>query len=293
MAEQDQLAEQQIERTLTNLDIHMQLLELAEGVRPLPTTVVRLASLVADEECDLEHVDAVLREDPAVVADLLKEANSAASAPVNPIVTARAALTRLGLARVLAIAVSFGMGGQMDDPLVAYQLPSGALQSHMTRSSYVAEAIRALSPGAAGPEVVTAALLHHVGQLVLDKFLDAKFFSLALEHGIPIVEAERELTEVDHAELGALMLEAWDIPTQITEAVRHHHTPWMAEGPDAHIVCLASLIADEIGNPDHERSEAAEALFAQSVEALEIEEAKVFQRATTMLDRAGLLLGEG
>lgn len=292
MTDHNQLAGPEMTQTLTNLDIHMQLIELAESVRPLPTTVVRLASLVADEECKIDHVDAVLREDPAVVADLLHEANSAASAPVDPVVTARAALTRLGLARVLAIAVNYGLGAQLQDPLEAYQLPSGALQSHMTKSSYVAEAIRAIAPGLAGPEVVTAALLHHVGQLVLDKYLDARFFKLALDHGIPIVEAERELGEVDHAELGALMLEAWDIPVQITEAVRFHHTPWLAENNDANIVCLASLIADEIGEPDFERSAESEELFARCVEALGVEEAQIFDRATTMLDRAGLLRGQ-
>ncbi len=284
-------SEAKLVETLTNLDLHMQVLDFAESVRPLPTTVVRLASLVADETAELEHVDAVLREDPAVVADLLHEANSAASAPVNPILTSRAALTRLGLARVLAIAVSYGMGGQTQSPLEAYQLPSGALQAHMTKSSYIAEAIRSVAPGIAGPEVVTAALLHHVGQLVLDKFLDAEFFALALEHGLPIVEAERELSEVDHAELGAVMLEAWDIPTQITEAVRYHHNPEDAETLDAHIVCVASLLADEIGNPEAERSEVNDQLFNASIEALGIEESKLYDRASTMLDRAGLLGG--
>ena len=291
MNEQGQTENPDVVRVLTNLDLHMQVLDFAESVRPLPATVVRLASLVADETVELEHVDAVLREDPAVVADLLHEANSAASAPVNPILTSRAALTRLGLARVLAIAVSYGMGNQTQSPLEAYQLPSGALQAHMTKSSYVAEAIRSLSPGIAGPEVVTAALLHHVGQLVLDKFLDPGFLTLALEHGLPIVEAERELSEVDHAELGAVMLEAWDIPLQITEAVRYHHEPELSENMDAYIVCVASLVADEIGHPELERTEANSELFARSIEALGIEESKLYDRASTMLDRAGLLGG--
>ncbi len=292
MTEQGPTEDLAMVQTFSNLDLHLQVLDFAESVRPMPATVVRLASLVVDENVQLEHVDAVLREDPAVVADLLHEANSAASAPVSPILTSRAALTRLGMARVLAIAVSYGIGNQAQPPLEAYQLPSGALQAHMTKSSYVAEAIRSIAPGLAGAEVVTAALLHHVGQLVLDNFLDAGFFALALEHGLPIVEAERELTDVDHAELGAVMLEAWGIPTEITQAVRYHHSPFDAETMDAHIVCIASILADEIGKPGAERSEATDRSFNESVEAIGVEEAKLYDRASTMLDRAGLL-GEG
>lgn len=291
MVDHDPSSGQATSALLTNLDTHLQLIELVESVQPLSNTVIRLASLVADEECDFGRIEAVLRDDPAVVAGILHEANSAASAAVDPIQTARAALTRLGLARVLAIAVSNCMGQQTQPALEAYRLEPGALQAHMTKSSYIAEAIRGLDPDLAGPEVVTAALLHHIGLLVLDKYLNPEFFRLALEHGLPVVDAERELSEVDHAELGALMLEAWDIPSSITNAVRYHHDPASSERPDAHIVCLASLIADEIGNPDHERSDADEALFAASIEALGIDERDIFERSSKTLDRAGLLTG--
>ena len=219
---------------------------MAEAVPPLPSTVTRLAVAIADENSELEDVTAIVREDPIVVAALLRESNSAASAPTSEIVTVEAAIMRLGMARVLAVATDSGVTKQTRDELKSYQLGAGELWDHSIRASYVAEAIYKANRSITGPEVVTAALLHDIGQMLLDKILDPGHFTEARHCHADVTLAERELVEVDHAELGALLLELWGIPWSISDAVRHHHQPEFGESSMPHVVAIADLFVHQI-----------------------------------------------
>jgi putative nucleotidyltransferase with HDIG domain len=274
----------------SNLDFHHHLLDLAEAMRPLPTTVVRLASVIADENSHITEVTSILREDPSLVAALLRESNSAASAPGTGIVTVEAAIMRLGLARVLAIATSTALSiSETQQPLYAYGLPAGRLWDHSIKASYVAEAIYRKMPRMVGAEVVTAALLHDIGQIVLDKVLDPRHFQLARTNNLLVTTAERELVEVDHAELGALLLELWDIPRSITDAVRYHHEPQLGVGHMAHVTFVANLIAHDFDDVVTDRTAELDALLEASLVELGLDLDEVLNLSTRILERAGLI----
>lgn len=296
----------------SNLDFHHHLISLAEAMKPLPATVCRLAALIADERSQIDDVVGILRDDPSLVAALLRQSNSASSAPATEIVTVEAAIMRLGLARVLAIATHTAIGTQPQQALAAYNMGPGRLWDHSIRVSYVAEAIYRQSGRKVGPEVVTAALLHDIGQIVLDKVLDPSQFQLARHYHVLVTTAERELVEVDHAELGALLLELWEIPSSIANAVRHHHEPAGDDDLAAHVVRAANLLSHAIdreaqaatgtGRPggavadDGPWDEADEVVWADdeaqlddSLRVLELDRATVVERSLELLRRAGLM----
>jgi HD-like signal output (HDOD) protein len=273
----------------SNLDLHHHLLRLAEAVKPLPTTVCRLAALIADEHSQIADVVTILRDDPSLVAALLRQSNSAASAPASEIVTVEAAIVRLGLARVLAIATHAAIGSQPQQALAAYSLPPGKLWEHSILASYVAEAIYRRSAKKVGPEVVTAALLHDIGQIVLDKVLDPAQFQLARDHHVLVTTAERELVEVDHAELGAMLLELWEIPASIASAVRYHHDPSSEVDFPAHVVRAANLLGHAIAGEPAEPGTPVEVQLRSSLQLLEVERDDIIERSTDLMRRAGLL----
>ena len=274
---------------ISGLAHHDAIFDLAESFPPLPATVSRLATIIADPRSEVEDVTAILREDPMVVATLLREANSAASAPVNPITTVEAAVMRLGLARVLAVATSSGIPAKAHSELTSYNLSAGELWSHSIRASYVAEAIHRTSRDLAGPEVVTAALLHDIGQMVLDEILDPRFFREARISNIQITTAERELVDVDHAELGAMLLELWGIPDSIATAVRFHHEPDLCETMLAHVVSLSDLLVHELTGELSDHSDDGPGRIEQSLETLGLDHQKIVDKSTMLLDKAGLM----
>jgi len=280
----------------SSLEFHHQLLDLAEAMKPLSSTVVKLAAAVADPDSTMRDVEAILREDPSLVAALLREANSAASAAASEISTVEGAVIRLGLARVLAIGAASSIGeSEARNALPAYSLAEGGLWKHSMVTSYVAEAMYRSTPKTIGAEAVAAALLHDVGKLVLDKVLDPRYFRRGRKYNRVITKAERELADVDHAELSALLLEMWGIPTVIVDAVRYHHEPELATTPMAHVISVANTLAHgfetEIGftYASYDLLEGREGSVKASLDMLNLKLDVVEQRARTLLEANGIL----
>ena len=96
-----------------------------------------------------------------------------------------------------------------------------------------------------------AGLLHEVGALVLYH----KMPKLAQEHLLlaggdesVIFEQEYEQLGFNHAELGAMLLEMWNIPDSLRDAVRYHPAPELAgDSREPTIVYAASLLANRSG----------------------------------------------
>ncbi|MHB9029186.1 MAG: HDOD domain-containing protein, partial [Candidatus Latescibacterota bacterium] len=70
-------------------------------------------------------------------------------------------------------------------------------------------------------------LLHDFGEVILELFFPERHATarkLAMDKGIPIHIAEREILGIDHSEVGGWTLEEWDMPENITESVARHHS---------------------------------------------------------------------
>ena len=97
----------------------------------------------------------------------------------------------------------------------------------------------------------TAALLHDIGKIVLGTFLSidsGPIMKLAFEDGLSFENAEREVLGIDHAEVGAELLNLWDIPDEIVQVVQYHHHPEQCEDNMAvHLVHVADLLSIECG----------------------------------------------
>jgi HD-like signal output (HDOD) protein len=74
----------------------------------------------------------------------------------------------------------------------------------------------------------TAGLLHDIGKIVLGTFTEvdpAPILELAEQEQIDMVTAEQRILGIDHAEVGACLLESWNLPAYLGEVVRWHHEP--------------------------------------------------------------------
>ncbi|MEZ5581667.1 MAG: HDOD domain-containing protein [Candidatus Competibacteraceae bacterium] len=102
-------------------------------------------------------------------------------------------------------------------------------------------------------EAYTCGLLHNIGQLMLASIFEteySKFLAKDLPHD-ELILLEQEHCGITHTELGAQMINAWNIGSFMADAVLYHHEP-AHKIMDAHklvkIVNLANLLvfqADE------------------------------------------------
>ena len=101
-------------------------------------------------------------------------------------------------------------------------------------------------------EVFIWGLLHDVGKLVLDTYFNEEFtrvVCLVKEKEILVRDAEEELLGFDHAAVGAIVADRWNLPPALIKAIRFHHNPTQANDSMrmVAIVHLADVFCRAIG----------------------------------------------
>ena len=108
-------------------------------IPPLPVAQIRAMSLVSNPEPSFDDLASVVEADPALTAVLLRNANSAASAPVDRVHTARTAMVRLGTRETRRIVMSVALAESFGS-LRRSQLDEAELWRHLIATSILADA---------------------------------------------------------------------------------------------------------------------------------------------------------
>jgi len=226
----------------------------AACLEPLPTSVTRLAALVVDGPPELADIVEIVQYDQAMTAVLLRSANSSWSASRTEITSVKDAVVRLGAGPVLSLALGVNVRARLDHAVPEYGLGEGDLWRHSVAASLAAELLAKRATLRPPAETPTAALLHDIGKLVMSRFvdpIDLRAITAAREAGATRIAAEIEVLGVDHAELGGLIAQSWDLPESLVVGITHHHAPERVGEPIAYGVHLADVIAKAAGaGPD-------------------------------------------
>jgi len=222
------------------------LIEQANDLAPLPASTVRLAELASNPECHLNDVVELIAFDQALTAKLLRAANSAAYAQAAPVANVQEAVSRMGTAHVLSLAVAAGARPLLQARVPAYGLDEGRLWRHSVAAAVAAETASRLCPVVVPPETFTAALLHDIGKLMMGRFLTAEILGYIrraqeVDH-LSQLEAETLLLNVHHGELGGLIAQHWKLPPRVVLGITHHHHP--EQGLD--VICDLTYLANQV-----------------------------------------------
>jgi putative nucleotidyltransferase with HDIG domain len=215
---------------------------------PAPS-VVKLLGLLNLEDVDNAAVVEIVRADAVLMAKLLALTNSAFFAPPRPIESCDEALFYLGHDQVHRLALAIGLGGVMNRKAAGYAMDEGEFWRHSLLTAKAAEILGGAVPFIAdGAVAYTAGLLHDIGKLVLNQFLTQEsqiaVARVIEERGEAGVAAEQSILKTNHAEVGALLLKKWSLPSAIVEAVQQHHSPQISPAVKlSAIVALADGVA--------------------------------------------------
>jgi putative nucleotidyltransferase with HDIG domain len=194
---------------------------------PAPRIVPELMRLLKQADVDSSKVVKLISFDPSLTANVLRICNSAYFGASTPTSDLQEAVTRLGFQQVYQL-VAAAMGARMlGSAQTGYGLDEGELWKHSVAVAVTAQVMaRKLSDD--DNVVFTAALLHDIGKIVLARALESVYPKLVRETEInqqSLLESERKLLGVQHAEVGARLLERWKFPPNIVSAVWFHHAP--------------------------------------------------------------------
>ena len=229
-----------------------QIMEHATSLKPLPQTACKLAALVAYERTTIDQIVAVFELDAVLTAEVLRYANSIASASRSRVDTLKGAVVRMGAARILERIIAGQLYGEMKNPVDAYGLLSNELWRHSVAAAVAAESLGAFTGMQISGIAFTAALLHDIGKLLIGKVIGEQELQLILKTAEEDKARTFESIEqcrigFTHAQIGAQLCDRWNLPEKITAAVRDHHRLSGQDDPVTDCVRLSNMTAKIIG----------------------------------------------
>jgi len=227
--------------------------EIREGrveLPVLPRAAVEVQELIA-RDADLPSIVRAIEREPTVAAALVKYANAAVYAGLRDVTDLQQAVARLGLDQVRETVVSLSASAafKADNPAQAKYYSTIWRHSLTT-----AVAARRLAEFVSVPKETAflAGLLHDIGRICVLRGIttlrrrDPKGFVLP-DNTIS------EFTDALHCPIGEVLCEAWNIPAELSDAIKRHHDDNLTEPNDmlAAVVQVADLMAVKIGASLH------------------------------------------
>jgi|SaaInlLV_10m_DNA_1039704.scaffolds.fasta_scaffold30821_1 HD-like signal output (HDOD) protein len=192
----------------------------------LPEVAVRIIDMSNDRELYAAKISEVIANDPVLSARLLQVSNSSIFPFRHEITNLNQALAILGIQLTMSIAIGFAIVDMMRN---CESKDSGFDHDAFWRKSVLgaiaAIEMRSELKGVEQGDLFVAALMQDVGMIALEHFEGEKYTQLvkgARSH-LDLIELERRMFGVDHAEIGAAILERWHLPDIHINAVRSSH----------------------------------------------------------------------
>ncbi len=194
-------------------------LQNARALPAVPGVIQRLNRMADDGVTSIAELAKVVATDQVLSAKVLKLVNSPFYGLSHRVSSISSAMIMVGVNVVKGLAVSSAISSLMEKGLTG-------LWQH---SLGVAAAAAVIARRVRMPdveEVSTAGLLHDIGRSLIRQQTKDDFRLLVerVEHdGMSMLQAEQELLDVDHAEVGGFLATAWNLPTTLIEPITCHH----------------------------------------------------------------------
>jgi HD-like signal output (HDOD) protein len=219
------------------------------NIPAFPAVVLRVLDIVSQDEPDLRNLVQEINSDATLSAQVLRLANSPLFGFSAQIGTVQHAVVALGTEQIQSLVMSVATANYSR---AAFR--SEALRKcwrHTLASAVLSREV-ARAAGMAPEKAYSLGLLHDIGRLGL-LVAWPEDYSRILEEanrdGVSLLEMERQLFNMDHCEVGQLLVEQWKLPADFRTVAGHHHDPPTESGkPDfLRVAYLGCQMADSLG----------------------------------------------
>ena len=218
----------------------------------LPAVMIKVDQIIKHPGTSPAQLAEIVETDPAMVAGILKVANSAYYGFRGKVATIRHAAALFGTRRLAELIMAISAGGVLGKAMGGYGLNAGDLWRHSIAVASTAREIAAAVDTDATDTAYQAGLLHDVGKIILDPYVQERKVLFDHYHATypegTVQDAERDILGFDHAVIAAILCENWNLPRSISFSIRHHHQPSFAGDHQlSHIVHMADYITLQAG----------------------------------------------
>jgi HD-like signal output (HDOD) protein len=199
-------------------------LHIIEDLNPSVYILAKVVRMIKDPNVEVDDVINVLKNDPAITADIIHVSNSSYYGATSESKDIKTAISQIGfyeLMKLISLCVTKNL---LAKPLNAYGL---------TDSDCLAESISIalLMDGLSKPlkydgqEGYTIGLLSTVGKIVINKAIELGERDDFYDKNEPLLDWEERVIGFDHARAGAMLLKGWEFPTTIIFAILCQFNP--------------------------------------------------------------------
>ncbi len=229
-------------------DRRNEILSKVSSVPSLPGSATQAIQLLQDPDVDMEELARVIEYDPGLTANLLRLVNSPYFGTPRSASSVKEALVRLGTNDFFQLVVASAVAPMLRLAVKGYELPPDDLWEHSVAVAIGSGELAAVLGLTPPDHTFTAGLLHDIGKILLGTFVEVDalpIMEIALEGGVPFEVAEQQVLGIDHAEVGAFLLESWNLPPCIVEAVQWHHMPecFPGDSPVVDLIHIADALS--------------------------------------------------
>ncbi len=218
-------------------------MKVIKDVRSLPTIpgiIAKVLLLLDDNKTSFKEISRLISSDQTLSSRILRLANSPFYRFPGHVSTIPAAMLMLGSKAIKGLVLTSIIFEMTDKNSLGYWEHS---LGTATAANIIAKRLRVAKP----EEVSTAALLHDIGKVIIKSKLRDDYEALLTqikEKEVSMREAELEMFEVDHAEVGGWAVSSWGLPEVLCEPIACHHDVEKAETyrVEAAIVHLADIL---------------------------------------------------
>jgi putative nucleotidyltransferase with HDIG domain len=219
-----------------------EILATIRTLEPLPEVALRVMTLSRRPDVIPREIAECVQTDPATTAKVLRLCNSAYYGFQRVIASLPEAANLLGTRTLTSLVLTSCGACYFRDVGRSSSSARQALWKRSVANALAAGMLARLHGDVDRNRAYTAGLLQDIGRLALDRYLDEERDAIVAEvrSGTPLLEAEQQVLGIDHAEVGARLVERWSFPDVLVDTIRHHHAPEHAT-VDAELASLVQL----------------------------------------------------
>lgn len=232
-----------------------QLMVRVDDLPTLPETFLRITQIVNNPRTSAKDLAAVIGDDQVLTARLLRLVNSSFYGFPQKVSTVTGAIVLLGFDAIRSLLLSSSVFEIFPGKRRKNQHELAALWDHALGCAVAAKVIASRLRYDNIEELFVGGLLHDIGKIVEMVYLPGDFNkvkNLVKERDLLILEAEKEVLGVSHAEVGTLLASQWRLPQKLVKIIENHHSPEEAANfsREASVVHLADVLcrALELGS---------------------------------------------
>ncbi len=184
----------------------------------LPGVINKLNTLSDNNKASVQEMAKIVSSDQVLSARILRLVNSPAYG-FYKVSTISNTMILLGVNVVKSLALSSSIFAIMENKSVGlweHSLGVGVAANLLAHKLELPEC----------EEIATAGLLHDIGKMIISlKCSEAErdILTLVRDRGIYTLEAEQEIIDTNHAEVGGWLSKSWFLPEKLMEPIAYHH----------------------------------------------------------------------